>query len=304
MVSFPPVRRYRLRYQSTDLEMPIGEFLIGRSSECHLAVDDSLVSRKHAALDVRVDGVRVRDLGSRNGVQVNGTLISGTQELAHMDRITIGAQQMVFVEFQQAAPATRPTTDMVRCMACGAFEESKARVCSKCGMVLSMSHATVEIQLDPNATLTTEGRSISAFALISNLAQKSLALQKYSDAQQMLRPHLDAFLQKLRADAGGDHANTDVGTLSTASRFALQLCDGLDAPEWLDWVIEAHLAASVLVSSEDIEQMHSLVRKVRYKNLKSLRAYMEAMRSRSHAFSAAERFRLKRLEGLERVIAA
>ncbi|MBK6811375.1 MAG: FHA domain-containing protein [Sandaracinaceae bacterium] len=97
-------------------------FLIGRSSECHLAVDDSLVSRRHAALDVRADGVRIRDLGSRNGVSVNGTLISGSHELTHMDRITIGAQQMVFVEFQQSAPATRPTTDMVRCMACGAFE--------------------------------------------------------------------------------------------------------------------------------------------------------------------------------------
>ena len=284
--------------------MPIGEFVIGRSAECHLALDDSLVSRRHATLDVRAESVTVRDLGSRNGVSVNGALISGPHELAHLDRITIGGQQMTFVEVQASKTAARATTDMLRCSACGHFAEARARICAKCGTALSMSHATVELQIDPNATLTTEGRSLSAFVLISNLAQKSLQLNKFTDAQHMLRPHMDALLNKLRQDAGGDHANTDIGTLATATRFALQLCEGLDAVEWLDWLLEAHLAASVLLSSEDIEQLHALVRKTRYRNLKVLRAYMQAMNQRAHAFSPAERFRLKRLEGLERVMAA
>ena len=69
-------------------------------------------------------------------------------------------------------------------------------------------------------------------------------------------------------------------------------------------MLEAHLASSVLLSSDHIEHLHVLVRKVRYRNVKALRAYMEAMQARAHAFSPAERFRLKRLEGLERVIAA
>lgn len=283
--------------------MPIGEFVIGRSADCHLALDDSLVSRRHACLMVSADSVFVRDLGSRNGVSVNGNLITGDHALTHMDRITIGGQQMTFVEFKPNAGVARPTTDMVRCSVCGHFADAKARMCPKCGTALSMSHATVELQIDPNATLTTEGRSVSAFVLITNLAQKSLQLHKFTDAQQMLRPHMDALLAKLR-QGSGEHANTDVGALSTATRFALQLCEGLETTEWLDWVLEAHLAASVLLSSEDIEQLHALVRKIRYKNLKALRAYMEAMRERSHAFSPAERFRLKRLEGLERVMAA
>lgn len=284
--------------------MPIGEFVIGRSADCHLALDDSLVSRRHACIDVKASSVHIRDLGSRNGVSVNGKPIEGEHPLSHMDRIAIGGQQMTFVEFQPSSAVGRPTTDMVRCSGCGHFADSRARTCPKCGTAISMSHATVEIQLDPNATLSTEGRSISAFALISNLAQKSLQLNKFADAQQMLRPHMDALLVRLRQEGGGGHANADVGTLSAATRFALQLCEGLDAPEWIDWVLQAHLAASVLLSSEDIEHMHLLVRKVRYKDLKALRAYMETMRTRAHAFSPAERFRLKRLEGLERVIAA
>ena len=63
---------YRLRYLAHDLELPIGEFVVGRSTECQLSLDDPLVSRRHAVLRVRRDGVSVQDLGSRNGVLVNG----------------------------------------------------------------------------------------------------------------------------------------------------------------------------------------------------------------------------------------
>jgi pSer/pThr/pTyr-binding forkhead associated (FHA) protein len=73
--------RYRLRYQSTDLEMPLGDFVIGRSSDCSLAVDDPLVSRRHAVLHVSADAVVAEDLGSRNGITVNGERTVGTQLL-------------------------------------------------------------------------------------------------------------------------------------------------------------------------------------------------------------------------------
>src|SRR6185436_16195384 len=85
---------YRLRYQAHDIELPPGEFLIGRSAECQLALDDPLVSRKHAAIRVRKDGVTVEDLGSRNGVLLNGTKIEGQQAVGDDDRITIGGQDL------------------------------------------------------------------------------------------------------------------------------------------------------------------------------------------------------------------
>ena len=84
--------RFRLRYQSTNLEMPLGEFAIGRSSSCNLALADGLVSRKHAVLHVGPDAVVVEDLGSRNGVAVNGIRINAPRRLAHMDRVYIGSK--------------------------------------------------------------------------------------------------------------------------------------------------------------------------------------------------------------------
>jgi hypothetical protein len=89
---------YRLRYQQHDFELTPGRFLIGRSSSCQLSVDDPLVSRNHASLTVTDEGVSVEDLGSRNGVRVNGQRVEGSQRLEHGDRVTIGSQEMVFLK--------------------------------------------------------------------------------------------------------------------------------------------------------------------------------------------------------------
>ncbi|HSQ63044.1 MAG TPA: FHA domain-containing protein, partial [Polyangiaceae bacterium] len=64
--------RFRLRYMNHDLELNEGEFVVGRNASCQLSLDDPLVSRRHAVFNVRADTVTVEDLGSRNGVSLNG----------------------------------------------------------------------------------------------------------------------------------------------------------------------------------------------------------------------------------------
>src|SRR4051812_21036537 len=96
---------FRLRYQAHDLELPLGEFVVGRSTECQLSLDDPLVSRRHAVLKVRRDGVSAQDLGSRNGVLVNGVKISGERELAAGDKVSIGSQEMVLHLAAEVNPA-------------------------------------------------------------------------------------------------------------------------------------------------------------------------------------------------------
>ena len=67
--------RFRLRYMNHDLELNEGEFVVGRNASCQLSLDDPLVSRRHATFIVHADAVTVEDLGSRNGVSVNGERI-------------------------------------------------------------------------------------------------------------------------------------------------------------------------------------------------------------------------------------
>lgn len=51
----------------------VGRIVVGRDPACEISHDDSLLSRRHAEFVTVGNAVTVRDLGSRNGVFVNGT---------------------------------------------------------------------------------------------------------------------------------------------------------------------------------------------------------------------------------------
>lgn len=52
--------------------VPGSRFTIGRAVECQISINNASVSRQHAELTVRENGVFLEDLGSRHGTRVNG----------------------------------------------------------------------------------------------------------------------------------------------------------------------------------------------------------------------------------------
>jgi hypothetical protein len=69
--------------------------VIGRLPECEVVLPDSNVSRRHAELQRKGDGVFVTDLGSTNGTRVNGSPVR-EQLLASGDEISVGSTKLVF----------------------------------------------------------------------------------------------------------------------------------------------------------------------------------------------------------------
>jgi hypothetical protein len=69
--------------------------LVGRSRECDVTVSDPNVSRRHIELRRGDGGWTAVDLGSTNGMKVNGRRI-GHAELNPGDRITIGVTDLTF----------------------------------------------------------------------------------------------------------------------------------------------------------------------------------------------------------------
>jgi hypothetical protein len=69
--------------------------VIGRASECDLRIEDSGVSRKHAEIRYSDGRVGVVDLGSTNGLTVNGKPAERV-ELKDGDRIDIGHSTLIF----------------------------------------------------------------------------------------------------------------------------------------------------------------------------------------------------------------
>ena len=71
--------------------------VLGRSRDCDITVDDANVSRRHAEIRPSGGGWTIADMGSTNGVKVNGTKIRGAQALHDGDFIEMGTSRMKFV---------------------------------------------------------------------------------------------------------------------------------------------------------------------------------------------------------------
>jgi hypothetical protein len=77
--------------------IPPGGALIGRSRECDVVLADANVSRRHAEIrPAAADTWTIADLGSTNGVQVNGRPISGAATLNAGDRVVLGTAEIAF----------------------------------------------------------------------------------------------------------------------------------------------------------------------------------------------------------------
>jgi hypothetical protein len=74
-----------------------GGAVIGRSRDCDIVIDDANVSRHHAEVRPGPNGWTVADLGSTNGVRVNGRPAGSTpQPLSDGDRVELGTLQVTF----------------------------------------------------------------------------------------------------------------------------------------------------------------------------------------------------------------
>jgi pSer/pThr/pTyr-binding forkhead associated (FHA) protein/Zn-dependent protease with chaperone function len=74
---------------------------IGRNRDNDIVVSNDRVSRYHAEILREGDNLSIVDLGSRNGVRLNGWRISTPAELKPGDIIRIGAQEFTFVSREE-----------------------------------------------------------------------------------------------------------------------------------------------------------------------------------------------------------
>jgi hypothetical protein len=286
----------RLRYLSHELEVPLGQFVIGRSADCQLALDDPLVSRRHALLTVRSDGVTIEDLGSRNGVSVNGLKIDGPRPLAHGDRITIGGQEMVLEGMPEEGVMSVPES-----IAFGG-PRSVARTAR-----IHQQPEGYETREDFWSDYTTPGmspsapspqpdRHVNALTLIGSVADKALAMGRAEEAERILQRSLNDVLTKARE---GTLPQPDLA--ATAAMYAAKLATATGRGSWVNYVFELYTRIDQLVPGTVVDELYLAVRKVKALDMAMMRSYTESLRTRSGSLGPSERFVQQRLEGLERL---
>lgn len=91
----------------------VGPFACGRESACDVRLSDQKASRRHLEFAFAVDGWVVTDLGSRNGIQVNGrkteraVLAQGDVVAVGLSRITVVALESGSVQDTRPAPLAK-----------------------------------------------------------------------------------------------------------------------------------------------------------------------------------------------------
>ena len=283
---------YRLRYQAHDIELPIGEFLIGRSAECQLALDDPLVSRKHAAFHVRKDGVTVEDLGSRNGVLLNGARVEGPHAVTEDDRVTIGGQDLrvYFVDETVDAQMREQYRRHTQTLGMGAAE-----------LEAHLGHA-VTSPPPQHPEVTGNARGIQSFSLLGGVADKALAMGRAEEAERILQGLLSDVAQ--RAKDARDTKPIEPSVSEQAARYAVRLGGAMGKAAWVDYVFELYGDLRRPLPATIVDELYTVVRKIKSLEPKSLRVYLAVLKDVQGSFGPAERFVMQRIEGLDRLISA
>ncbi len=97
-----------------EIELSVPEFFIGRGDDCHLRPRSDLVSRQHTAIKIGDDGVKIRDLGSRNGTYLNGERIEDEQTVKPGDQLRVGRLEMEFLIDHSLPGKKRPKVKSVK----------------------------------------------------------------------------------------------------------------------------------------------------------------------------------------------
>ena len=221
--------RYRLRFVLQELDLPQGGTIIGRSLDCHLTLEDPLVSRRHARIVVDETGARIEDMGSRNGVRVNGAPIRDPVVLRNGDRVRIGTQDFVFCCVDAGGRAHSRTTGQLRlCASCRLPYPRELLACPNC-------EATEQTDDD---TLTGSGRSTAHawnVQLIVESLERALKLSRVADAERLVQRAITQIEEVITA--GG---SLDASALAALALQASATTLASGDPAWAHWVIEVY----------------------------------------------------------------
>ncbi|MGM0558536.1 MAG: FHA domain-containing protein, partial [Myxococcota bacterium] len=87
-----------------------GSYIIGRNDECDIVLPSNSVSRQHARIYVENDRCFIEDLGSANGVIVDGQRVVKTRDLGTASQIRIG-DFYLFLEFKGQSQSRKSVLD-------------------------------------------------------------------------------------------------------------------------------------------------------------------------------------------------
>lgn len=259
----------RLKLPTGWMVLTQGSYELGRGSQCRIVLDGAKVSRLHAKINVDVETARVYDMGSANGVFVNGRRVSHAgQQLGDGDALVIGEFELL-VSYtdepdEERFPSMRPT------------------------LVEALPMAPSKGSAPPVAVATTKA---GALDLLGSVAERAIAAGDARRAEGILSGRLLEVLEGVRAGRGADTALCD-----EAFRLAMLLARALSTPIWVDYAFELLAERRILPNAAQGEDLERTLAGVSGFDPRKVEAYEKALGSLP---STLEKLRM--LQRLERV---
>ncbi len=240
--------RFRLRLLLQEFDLPPGETVLGRSPECHVTIDDPLVSREHAKILVAGDKVVLRDLGSRNGSKLNGRPVAGDAELHDGDRMRIGAQELVFSRVVAPKRPGRATGSLRHCRNCQSPYAGEAPSCPVCGFTPGAEEtlSTVTAQT-PNEAFDRHSWSLQ---MQVELVEKAISLVRLTEAERAIQRIALAVDERLSTGSNIEATQIDPAFIAVL-RFAALKAEA----EWVRWALGTMRRLDRTPSPAVIEQL-------------------------------------------------
>ncbi|HEX7668261.1 MAG TPA: FHA domain-containing protein [Polyangiaceae bacterium] len=286
--------RVWLRFGDHDVEVAQGETIIGRSPKCQLVLDDALVSRAHARLIVKRGTATIEDMGSSNGVLVNGERLARARVLVSGDRVVIGYQTFMLLA-EAGAQSQEPKKERfgAKTLSGPKSERGPERpLGTDTGSGRAERDSGSQRPFETERTeLTRKGHAID---LLGSVAEKVLTLGRGDEAERILSSYLRNMLQTARV--GGE---LDAETADKAALFAVRIAEATGKGTWADYVFELFTVAKRPLPAPIVERLYESLRKLSPVSMNVYRQYLLALRSVEAQLGPADRFLMRRIEGLE-----
>ncbi|MEO6601679.1 MAG: FHA domain-containing protein [Polyangiaceae bacterium] len=319
----------KLRYRQALITLRMGKLYLGRSPECELAISDPAVSRRHARLWVNPTQIVVEDLGSQNGVYVNGARIQGPREVLVGDKLRICSHELELVDsfevretppnlyritadtltgadrttlLDELHPASRPPVRAVRPSmrldsAPSPGVEANARrgfeSSAPQSVELKPRHAS-EAPAPPARPSTTPPGSDSLAKAIAVL-DEALNAGDVSEAERRLGPILMRVHELLLEDHPSGLELAEHVVVS-AARFA----SDTRSAAFMNYAVTLYQLLNRPLPEPAVNVIHALVQAGLYPNLTALESYVAKIGAHTAHFDGTELFLL---DSLRRVIA-
>jgi len=258
--------RYVLQRGAQRIPLGLGDTVIGRATDADIVVDNHLVSRRHARVIVNDAAVFVEDLGSVNGVRVDGELVQGKLLIGPGARIAVADAVFTLIR-SESSDSMRSTQKVV----------------------------TQDSPEEAPADSTT--RRTHAFQLMAGVVDKAIAMGKADEAERLLGSLMAEVLDEAQRSR-----DVPREVALSAANAAVKLAGATGKSQWVEYPLRLFLALRAPLPMATVDDLFAVARRAPRMDLPLLHRYIELLEGMK--LGPSERFVVQRLQHLARMMGA